>query len=81
MNGMHRVSHAVGGGSNPEEGWDTPGGEAALPFYVCGASKLTSSVWYSGQGVVRWPECATFDSGGLEMRRFRVMINEYLPNI
>ena len=52
-------------------------GEPAL--CACGASKLTSSVWYSGQGVARRPDSARFESGGgLEMRRFRVIVYEYL---
>ena len=36
MNGMCRVSHAVGVGSNPEEGWDTPGSMAAPPVVPAG---------------------------------------------
>ena len=56
MNGMWRVSHAVGGGSNPGEGWDTPCSVPTPPVLPVGQLICPRHYSIVAKGVVRWPE-------------------------
>ena len=74
-------SHAIGGGSNPGEGWDALSGEAALPFVP-----VERVSWPLQYGIVARALHAGrivlgSNPGGLEMRRFHVIVYDYLHNI